>query len=266
MPFTISHAAAVLPLRSLAGARLPLAALMVGSLSPDFAYFLPPGLGYSDSHSLPGVFRFCLPVSLLAWLFFVTVLERPTLAFLPDAWRRRIAPTSRLSPRNVLVAAVAVVLGAFTHLAWDAFTHAATPVTDRFPVFHTPLFEFAGLTVRVYFALQVLSSVFGLVVLAVWALNLRKLPATPQAVPALEPPVSNLHRWLALAMVGVMSIGVGLLTALRYDGLRIDGALFVSLIGAMTGAALGWILAAIALRLRSRGRTSRDRPAARISR
>jgi len=36
MPWTIAHAAAVLPLRRMAGGRLSFAALCIGSVAPDF--------------------------------------------------------------------------------------------------------------------------------------------------------------------------------------------------------------------------------------
>lgn len=268
MPFTVSHAAAVLPLQSFRNFHLPLAALMVGSLSPDFSYFVPDPYADIQSHTLRGVFTFCLPTSLLVWLFFVSVLERPTLAFLPDDWRRRIAPSARLSPRSLLLAAVAAIIGAFTHLIWDTFTHASTPVTNIFTPLRAPLFEAGGLTVRVYFALQVLSSVFGLAVLGIWARNIRKRPLLPDShvVPAQFPQVSNFERWLAVMMIGAISCAVALLNLARFENLRIDGTFFVLLIGGMTGAALGWTAMAVALRLGARDRTSRARPAARFPR
>ena len=93
MPFTISHAAAVLPLRGFAKFPLPLAALMIGSLSPDLAYFLPGELGRVETHSFAGLFWFCWPVSIGLWLLFVRVLEQPTIALLPENWRTRFAPS-----------------------------------------------------------------------------------------------------------------------------------------------------------------------------
>ena len=265
MPFTISHAAAALPVHYFCKARLPMAALMVGSMSPDFAFFLPGELGRDATHSLPGVFLFCLPVGLAVWLFYIAVLERPTLAFLPDDWRRRIAPTPRLTIRVLLAAALAIVIGAFTHLVWDAFTHVSTPVTSTLPGFTARLFEAGGMTVRVYFLLQVLSSVFGLAVLAAWAMRIRKRPllARGQCIPESLPSVSNFERVLSLLFIAACACAVGLFNRMRYDGLRIDGELFVMLIGAMMGAALGWTAVAIAIRFRSRGRTS-ERPAARF--
>jgi hypothetical protein len=265
MPFTISHAAAALPVHYFCKSRLPLAALMVGSMSPDFAYFLPGELGRHATHTVPGVFLFCLPVGLAVWLFYIAVLERPTIAFLPDEWRRRIAPTPRLTTRGLLAAALAIVAGALTHLVWDAFTHHSTPVTQALPAFTTKLFDAGGVSVRVYFVLQVLSSVLGLAALGAWALGIRNRPVLSRAecIPESLHTVSNFERVLALLFVSASACAVGFLNLLRYDGLRPGGELFVLLIGGMTGAALGWTVVAIAIRFRSRSRTSR-RPAARF--
>src|SRR5688572_24898922 len=119
MPFTISHAAAVLPLQRFT--RLPLAALLIGSMSPDFSYFLPWSLDRT-THSFPALFWFCWPVGLALWILFVRVVETPTLALLPDRWRARFAPSERpFTPSLLVRASIAVILGAVTHITWDAF-------------------------------------------------------------------------------------------------------------------------------------------------
>jgi hypothetical protein len=266
MPFTISHAAAALPVHALGKSRLPLAALMVGSMSPDFTFFLPGELGRHATHSLPGVFLFCLPAGLAVWLFYLLVLERPTIAFLPDAWRTRITPSPRLTPRALFAAALAIVLGAFTHLIWDSFTHGSTPVSEALPGFAATVFNAGGMSVRVYFLLQIFSSVFGLGVLAAWAWRIRKRPQLSRAesIPELSPAVSNFERALALVLIAAFSCAVGFYNRLRYDGLRVDAELFVLLVGGMMGAALGWTVVAIAIRFRSRSRTPVERPAARF--
>src|SRR5690349_19318060 len=92
MPFTVSHAAAVLPLRRFRS--LPLAALMIGSMSPDFSYFTPWTL-FLYTHSIPALFWFCWPVGLALWILFVRMVETPTLALLPDSWRARFTPSER---------------------------------------------------------------------------------------------------------------------------------------------------------------------------
>jgi len=69
MPFTLSHVAAVLPLRRLCGPDR-FAALAIGSMTPDLPYFLP-GLRESwplPSHDLISLPLFCLPVGWLLWM------------------------------------------------------------------------------------------------------------------------------------------------------------------------------------------------------
>ena len=164
MPFTISHAAAVLPLQK---TRLPLAALMIGSMSPDFAYFLPGEPLRELTHSIAGIFWFCWPVSFALWFLFVRVLEQPTLALLPDRWHARFAPSDReLSLKTFALASAAVVLGAATHILWDSFTHRGTAVVDALPALHAVAFHVHGWRIRWFMVLQHLSSVFGLLALS----------------------------------------------------------------------------------------------------
>src|SRR6188474_364127 len=127
MPFTVAHAAAVFPLHKWTGAWLPLAALMIGSMSPDFSYFLPGDPGRTNVHNLAGLLWFCWPVGLAVWAAFVRLLEPSTIALLPEGRRIRIPRSDpEFDFRKLLFASTAVVLGAATHLVWDSFTHANT--------------------------------------------------------------------------------------------------------------------------------------------
>jgi hypothetical protein len=254
MPFTISHAAAALPVHALSKARLPLAALMVGSMAPDFAYFLPWDFVRVETHGLIGLFAFCLPVGLPAWLFYVLLLERPTLAFLPESWRTRVHPSGPLNPRALLMGCVAIVIGAITHLVWDAFTHASTPVVNALPGFRSALLEVDGVYVPLYFALQVVSSVIGLVALLVWASRIRRRVRLPHEaqVARMMPAVTGFERVLALMFAGAMSVAGGFFNVARTEGLSGDSAHFYLLIGGMCGAAVAWSMLAVAIRFRAR--------------
>ena len=126
MPFTLSHAAAVLPLHRLGRRGLPLTALMVGSMAPDFGYFFSHAADRQLTHGAVGLFIFALPAGLLVWLFYVALLEKATITLLPDRWHTRFAHTEAISPSLLLRAGVAVILGAATHLVWDGFTHRGT--------------------------------------------------------------------------------------------------------------------------------------------
>lgn len=258
MPFTISHAAAVLPLRKSANSRLPLAALMIGSLSPDFAYFLPLSLNRASSHDLEGILFFCLPAGLAVWLLFVRLLERPTIELLPAAWRERVPRSdANLTPRVLMFASLAVVLGALTHVAWDAFTHADTPITAAFPIFNSILFTVGDRPVRVYLLLQYLSSVIGLFALAWWGWNLRRAPKPDPVVVESGSSLSDRARIVALLSV-IAAAGASALYsyASNLQG-PFQARVFHMLIGGMTGWALAWV--AVALWIKSRPLLARRR-------
>src|SRR5262245_4745992 len=84
MPFTFAHPAAAVPLHRPFGRYGVVSALVIGSLSPDIAYFLPLSVAHADSHSPTGLLWFCLPVSLLSYVLFHTLLKGPLLGLLPD--------------------------------------------------------------------------------------------------------------------------------------------------------------------------------------
>ena len=66
MPFTVSHIAAVLPgYRPLKRAHV-LTAAVIGSMVPDFGLLVPGFMARWQTHSLPGLFTFCLPIGLAA--------------------------------------------------------------------------------------------------------------------------------------------------------------------------------------------------------
>src|SRR3954469_3094720 len=98
MPLTISHAAAVLPIHAATRQRLPLTALMIGSMAPDFGYVFSYAASRPLTHSIPGLFIFALPAGLAVWLFYVIFLEKTTITLLSDKWHTRFAHTEAITP------------------------------------------------------------------------------------------------------------------------------------------------------------------------
>jgi hypothetical protein len=244
VPFTVSHAAAVLPLQRLTRSRIPLAALMIGSMAPDFAYFLPFDLGRTSTHDFEGLFTFCWPIGLAVWLLFVKVLERPTIEILPSPWRDRVARSRPVTPRALLLASLGVIIGAMTHIAWDAFTHAYTPVSRLFPVLNAELFEFRGDTIHVYGVMQVLSSIAGLLALGWWAWNLRKEPPRARPTRFKTGFLTDRGRLLAASAVIGTSGAAALITFFSTPG-HIGYRVFELLINGMTAWLLAWLVVAV---------------------
>ena len=160
VPFTVAHLAAVLPLRSgrTRVDALPTAPLVISAMVPD----LPAVLGASDLRPLTHTGPYALPVDLLLtallWGCWVLAVRPAVVASLPEVaarWRPR-------SGRRPVVAwwVAAAVLGAASHVVWDAFTHSSDGST-----------WFGGFAVhqRFFLALQLLSSAAGLVAVLLWA-------------------------------------------------------------------------------------------------
>src|SRR5690349_13706987 len=134
MPFTPAHVAAVLPLL---GRRRPRwvvpSALVIGSMVPDVLYFVPIRSDRDFSHSLTGL----VTLDLLLGLVFVAVwrlVAAPVVRDLsPRSLRLRTPLPQSLASREVVWAVPGVVLGGFTHLVWDSFTHANGWMVLRMP-------------------------------------------------------------------------------------------------------------------------------------
>lgn len=161
MPWTFSHPAAVLPLRSLGAVQFPLVPLMLGSLTPDFGYYLGSSGAARLAHSFTGVLVFCLPAGLLG-LALLSVLWRLIIHLVPNPHRAALetlsAPSFPFNGKAFCVTSTAIVLGALTHVVWDSFTHATGEAVARIVFLREHLFTLGGRDVAVYTLLQHLST------------------------------------------------------------------------------------------------------------
>jgi len=163
MPFTLSHPAAALPFWPLVRRNyLPLCALAIGQMSPDFEYLWRLRTEWHWSHTPLGVFYFCLPVGLLATILWVRFVRAPTRAL----FAMRSDPIDT-SPQWWLGATVAIVIGAFTHIWWDGLTHG-TGWSDRLIPGLRHLVTIRGVTMPAYDVLQNISTVIGGLIVFAW--------------------------------------------------------------------------------------------------
>ena len=245
VPFTVSHAAAVLPLQRFT--KLPLTALMVGSMAPDFGYFFSYEASRPLTHSFPGLFIFDLPVGLLVWLFYVAFLEKATITLLSDRWHTRFAHTDAITAKLIARASVAIILGALTHLLWDAFTHRGTFATRAFPALLGPTPGIGWMPM--FHFLHGLSSVVGLVLLVVWAQHLHRQPAKSLIRPyAIRERTRLGANWFLLASTVLAAFWQWLPHARGYY----DTQFFSAAVGGMSGFFVAWCCIAVGLRFQAR--------------
>jgi hypothetical protein len=210
MPFTLAHPAAVLPF---ARTKLVFSALVAGTLAPDVGYFLTFSSRHAESHSLNGLFTFCLPTGLLLLLLFHKLLKRPLLALLPATHQARVFPYAqgfRFGPASrFAIIVVSLLIGSATHLVWDSLTHETGWVVKSFPALLQPLFVIHDEPIRTYKVLQHGGSVLGLLVLSiVYFTWLKKTEPTRVNSTGLSP------SW-KIVIVGLMVAGACLAALLR---------------------------------------------------
>jgi len=213
MPFTLAHPAAALPFRK---TRLVLSAVIVGSMAPDFEYFLRLAPQGRYSHSLPGLFLRALPVALAVLWLFHRRARFAIVRLLPNCVQQRLVCSdfSFGNLRRFALLALSVMVGAFTHVLWDSFTHRRSwivrhwPLLQREVVISWPIHR----AVFVCILLQHLSGLIGMGILALWfAAWFRRTPP----VHAVEAPLSRGTKIGILLLLFALSLcGTGLRTAL----------------------------------------------------
>lgn len=139
MPFTFAHPAFILPLAK--SRYLSTTALVIGSMAPDFEYFIRMRLERIHGHTFLGAIYFDLPLTLLlCWLFhrfardamiknLPMILEEKYKVFYKMNWM--INFKGRIFP--ILVSAL---IGIFSHFLMDALTHDGSWITNNLVVFN----------------------------------------------------------------------------------------------------------------------------------
>jgi hypothetical protein len=199
VPFTLSHPAAVLPL-----VRRPLvpSALVAGSVAPDLFWFVPRlhSVGLTETHEFTAVLWLDPLIALVLLALFHALLKRPLLALAPAPLAGRIH--GGFSWRRPGWIALSLVLGAATHVGWDAFTHESGG-----PAFlRTPLVT----GVDVGRLIQLVSTIAGAAVLAWW---LWRWYRTAPVAPA---PPGTRHRKSVAAFLAAGTLIGGLVQALPF--------------------------------------------------
>jgi hypothetical protein len=211
MPFTIAHSVAVLPLIKPLGKLAIPAALVIGSMSPDFTYFLPFPVSRLESHSLLGIFWFCLPVSLVSYVLFCSLFAPLIHSVSPDALSSRLSSFwgAGKFPKILSFSVVAsIVVGAITHIIWDSFTHPHGFSVQMLPVLETPVALIGGYTLYGYKILQHGSTLIGMSIL-LWLSIMWFRSTKPSGKYSV---LSARTRMLILSFILIPSVIVGVLS------------------------------------------------------
>jgi hypothetical protein len=165
MPFTFSHPAIILPLTSSKRAWLSATGLIIGSMTPDFEYFIRMKVQSDFSHTLPGLLWFDLPLGLVLTFIYHSIVRNSLIDNSPTFLRKRLSEYktfdwTKYFTNRWLIVGISILIGSASHLLWDSFTHEHGFFVERFSIFKLPV-DLGILTVPFFKVVQHLSSLIG---------------------------------------------------------------------------------------------------------
>ncbi len=180
MPFTLAHPTVVLPL--LKQKRLSVTGLIIGSMIPDFEFFLQMREVENIGHHWYGIILFDVPMAFLFCYIFHNLLRNLFIANLPGFLRNRCGAVynfnwNSYAANNKVAVLLSIVIGVVSHVGWDAFTHYDGVFVDAIPFLAQPI-EIQSHSLPVYFLLQLFFSAAGLMVMLLYVFQLPILSKT----------------------------------------------------------------------------------------
>lgn len=211
MPFTFSHPAIVLPLTFLPRKWFSLTGLVIGSLTPDFEYFLRMRIKSNYSHTIDGLFWFDIPLGLLLAFIFHNIVRDSLFDNLPTILKSRFSEFRQFDwngyfKRSWFVVTISILIGAASHILWDSFTHDHGYFVQTIPALQNSV-NFLGGQIQILKILQHSSTLLGglVIVFAIY-----KLPTNKT-----EKENINLKYWTIFAVLTLTLIAIRFLSGLE---------------------------------------------------
>jgi hypothetical protein len=176
MGFTFSHPALILPVRYLPRKFYSLNGLVIGSMIPDFEYFIRLDNISTFGHTFAGVFLFDLPAAIIVLTIYHQVMRPTLIKNLPHFLKSRLAYLSTFNWLNYLkshwfVVICSILFGTLTHIFWDSFTSG-----NGYFVYDNPIMEsrikLFDIEFYTYKIIKHLSSLIGIIILLFFLMEL----------------------------------------------------------------------------------------------
>ena len=176
MPFTLAHPSIIIFCKN---RYLNLMGFILGSMSPDFIYFLCFNPSRNFGHTILGFIFFNLPLCfLLNFLIFryvktIFILSLPN--FLLNRYSYLIYSSNKLDNlKNFFIFIYSSLFGMLTHVFWDAFTHESGFFVNRFPLFFKKSFTLLKYKVPIYKLFQHGSTLIGFLIIIIYFYSIQK--------------------------------------------------------------------------------------------
>ena len=240
MPFTFAHPLAVMPIGLKQNKYFDLTALIIGSMAPDFEYFIHFKPYQLHGHTILGQLYYNLPIVILVAVLWHYLIKEQIIINLPKPFDTYYfylmkANWNISSVKAFFVFVASALFGMFTHLLWDSFTHVEGYFVSSIGFLSSGIC-FLNHEIPIYKILQHGSTLIGVSILALLLIrlqqkNVRTIVEGPNTT-------SRLLFWISIIIIDI--IIVGFIITLKRDFSA--GRLIVSLI---SGGFIGTVIASI---------------------
>jgi hypothetical protein len=178
MPLTFCHPAIILSLQKLKPKWFSMTGLIIGSMSPDLEYFTRMKIEATHSHLFWGVLYFDLPIALAYCFIFHFFIRKNLINHLPYFFKTRFHSYINFDwmdyfKKHWLIVILSIVIGGYSHLFWDAFTHEWGYFVKLIPMLQEVLFN-QPIEVKGYKFLQHFSTLIGGLFIIFWIYKIPK--------------------------------------------------------------------------------------------
>jgi hypothetical protein len=190
MPFTPAHVSIVLPFLKYDKRYVSATGLIIGSMAPDFEYFLRMNVEGTMGHTFWGLLYFDVPVAIFFAFVFHKIVRHNLIVNLPAFLQLRFKSLLQFNfpqyfRRYFYVFIISAWLGALSHVFWDSFTHFNGYFVRHIPFMKTLFVKFSGTRYPIWFILQHVSTIIGLLILSLYVYSISPQPSDVSTKPSL---------------------------------------------------------------------------------
>lgn len=212
MPFTFSHPAIILPFAKLEKGWVSLTGLVIGSIVPDFEYFMRMDIKSSHGHTLGGLFYFDFPLGILLCFVFHNLIRNSLIKNLPLGLQQRFIKFTYFEwnnffSRNWNLVVLSIFIGIGSHFLLDSFTNSEGFFVNLIPFLNTK-FIYNGQSLILFQVLYYIISIAGLIMILY---GIQQMPLHRR----FRPTKPSLLYWTIMGLVTIAS-------CILFTNLRID--------------------------------------------
>ena len=171
------------------------------------------------SHTITGTLWFNLPLGILLCFLFHSIIKKPLIENSPYFVQSRVIELKKLNwiayfVENWAVVCMSIVIGAYSHIFWDNFTHSNSYFTDYFSLNRKILHP----KISIFKLLQHLSTVSGGIIILWYFIKLKA-----DKIKYSEP---NIKYWINIAILTISILGIRIALGLKiteYGNLIVSG-------------------------------------------